>query len=374
MWIMKSGASSVVLLLLIGLALPGGAAFAQDDRIELDNLLKDRTDALKGEMEKAEPGDKAEFPVTTDDNISSLEIGDIYTNNSTFFRVTGISAKGTTGGKFTVQRMAGKADPGLKWARVSGMGPVSVSGTQTLLDYYRAGGFFMHPIAVMAFFTVILVCNSLWIYRRGRQCPKAFIQEADRLLDKGDIERFEDLSLREKGLLPAICRSLAERFDTSQPEDIKGRCELAAGAQVHRLRIPVKALNLIAAAAPLLGLLGTIVGMVMVFEAVASASGAAKAQALAAGIRVKLFCTAMALCVAIPALFAFFIFNQKLGLIISECELLTERFLHKACLLKRNGAATPAKDAEADDDDDDAPAPAPPPQAARRRAAREDQP
>ena len=78
--------------------------------------------------------------------------------------------------------------------------------------------------------------------------------------------------------------------------------------------------------------------MVIVFEAVASATGAAKAQALAAGIRVKLFCTAMALSVAIPALFLYFIFNQKLSDLISQCESLSESFLHQLTLLKRKTA------------------------------------
>jgi len=329
----------VIAVVLGAMALPAAQAFGQEDKIELNDLLKDRADTLKSEMEKAEPGDKREFGVSTDDNVASIEIGDIYTNNSTFFRVIAITSKGTTGGRFTVQRIAGKAEPGQKWTRVSGMGPVSIASTQTLLDYYWAGGIFMHPIAVLAFCMILLVFNSLWIYRYRRHCPPQFVEKASRLLDKGDIGRFEDLAQRERGLFPAICRGVAGRFPTCDVEEIRSHCEIVAAAQINRLRIPVKALNLIAAAAPLLGLLGTIIGMVIVFEAVASASGAAKAQALAAGIRVKLFCTAMALCVAIPALFAFFIFNQKLGVIVAECEVLTEEFLHKISLLKKNGGA-----------------------------------
>lgn len=338
-------------------AMPGAVCFGQEDRIELNEILKDRSEALKSELEKAEPGDKREFTVSTDDNISALEIGDIYVNNSTFFRVITIPSKGTSGGKFVIQRTAGKAEPGQKWTRVSGMGPVTIASTRTLLDYYWDGGLFMHPIAVLGFCMIILIVNSLWIYRRRRHCSPAFVETASRLLDKGDLRRFEDLSLRQEGLFPAICRALVDRFATGDAEEIRSHCEIVAAAHINRLRIPVKALNLIAAAAPLMGLLGTIVGMVMVFESVASARDAQRAQALAAGIRVKLFCTTMALCVAIPALLAFFIFNQKLGLIVAECELLTEEFLHKVALLKQNGgalASRPRRDSPDADEDDEA--------------------
>jgi biopolymer transport protein ExbB len=133
------------------------------------------------------------------------------------------------------------------------------------------------------------------------------------------------------------------RLEHSTMEDIKHRVEVAAGKQVARLRIPVKAMNLVAVAAPLLGLLGTIIGMVIVFEAVAGSTGAAKASALASGIRVKLFSTATALMVAIPALFLYFIFNQKLSVLISECEIVSERFLHLIAMRKRGADAKSAE-------------------------------
>jgi len=222
----------------------------------------------------------------------------VYANNSTFFEVVAIKSQGSGGGKFTVRRIRGKVDPGLHWVLVEGSGPESITGYQTLLDLYLAGGMFMHPIALLGLGTMIMLFNCIWIYRRKRQCPTQFAEAAEQLLDKGDLEQFEALAMKEKGMLASICRALTDRFTSSTPEDIKNRCEIAAGVQINRLRIPVKALNLAAGAAPLLGLLGTIVGMVIVFEAVAGETGAAKAQALASGIRVKLFCTAGALCVA----------------------------------------------------------------------------
>ena len=335
----RGGMRSVLLTFLALVFLAVAPARAADEKLDLDSVLNDKDKVIKAEEAEAGPGDGKFFVIKTDDNITTLEVGDVYRNEQkTFFKVTGIQSKGSQGGEFSMQRTAGKAEPDRKFQRVSGSGPVTIVARITLLDLYVMGGFFMHPIALMGMLVILLALNCVWIYRRNAQIPPRFVEEARKALDAGDVEKFEDLALKERGLFPGICRALADRFDSSTPEEIKSRAEIAAGGLIGKLRVPTKALNLIAAAAPLLGLLGTIVGMVIVFEAVASATGAAKAQALAAGIRVKLFCTAAALSVAIPSLFLYFIFNQKLSDLISQCESLTELFLHQLTQLKRKSA------------------------------------
>ena len=319
-------------------------ARAQEEKIDLSSALGDKNAALKAETEEAGPGDNKRFTIRTDDNILPLEIGDVYRNEQkTFFKVVEIRSKGSTGGMFVIERTAGTTDPDRKFNRVSGLGPVTISSRLTLLDIYLLGGVFMHPIALLGFLTIILSLNCIWIYRRKVQCPQGFVDASWKALQSRDLAEFDRLAKSEHGLFPVICRTMTDRWESSTVEDIEGRAESAASSHINRLRMPVKTLNLIAAAAPLLGLLGTIVGMVLVFEAVAGASGAAKAQALAAGIRVKLFCTAGALTVAIPALFSYFIFNQMLGNLIARCEMLAEQFMHQVKILKRkSGAATAA--------------------------------
>ena len=303
-------------------------------------------------MEEAGAGDNKEFSVNTDNNISTLEIGDVYRNDEkTFFKVASIKSKGSNGGTFVLQRTTGMGEPGQKFVRISGVGPLTIAARLTLLDLYIMGGPFLHPIALLGFAAIILAINSILIYRKNRQCPPAFIEAANAALEKGDVRGFEDLALKEKGLLPFVSRALVDRYETSTLQELKERCEITAARQIQRLKIPVKALNLIAVAAPLLGLLGTIVGMVIVFDAVAGASGASKAAALAAGIRVKLFSTASALIVAIPSLFLFFIFNQKLSSIIADCEVAAEQFTHRIARLKRKGGARAGVEQEEEDEE-----------------------
>ncbi len=311
----------------------------EPDKLDLSTVLEPPEDAAKAPGEEMETGDHKEYTVVTDDDTSALAVGDRYrSDDKTYFTVAQIPAKGAQGGSVVFKRTHGKEEPSNKYIRMTGKGPSTIAVRITLLDLYKQGGPFLHPIAFLLMLTIVLAINSFWIYRRRRQIPPVFVESARQALDSGDLKKFEDLALAERGLFAQICRALVDRFDTSTIEEIRGRVEIAAGSRLVQLKIPVKALNLISVAAPLLGLLGTIVGMVIVFESVSSSSGAAKATALAAGIRVKLFSTAFALVVAIPSLFLYFIFNQKLSSIVAECEDLTERFMHKIALMKRGAA------------------------------------
>ncbi len=219
-------------------------ARAADEKLHLDSVLNDKDKVIKAEEAEAGPGDGKFFVIKTDDNITSLEVGDVYRNEQkTFFKVTGIQSKGSQGGEFSVQRTAGKAEPDRKFQRVSGVGPVTIVARITLLDLYVTGGFFMHPIALMGMLVILLALNCVWIYRRNAQIPPRFVEEARKALEAGDVEKFEDLALKERGLFPGICRALADRFDSSTPEEIKSRAEIAAGGLIGKLRVPTKAVN-----------------------------------------------------------------------------------------------------------------------------------
>jgi biopolymer transport protein ExbB len=334
---MKMAACLTACLLIANLgAVPGRA----QDPLDLSSALDDDELPLGEKAEKKDPGDNKTFRVTTDHDITSLEVGDIYKNSQSEFEVVEIRSKGKEGGRFTVKRIVGKNDPTRKWSRESGLGPLTIVSRETLWDLYRQGGVLMHFILACAVITIILGLNCAWVFRVGRHCPPRFIEPARSCLQRNDIPGFQQLAQNEKGLFGHICRAMAVRFDTSTLEDVTTRTELEGARQVRRLRLPLDGLSLIAAVAPLLGLLGTVIGIVISFEAVAfDAASAAKAQALALGIRMALFTTLGGLCVAIPALFIRFFGNTRLSAVVSECELYTEEFLHEIAQIKRNGDA-----------------------------------
>ena len=338
----------LLLLAIVGLLSPSAAGAADEAPIAIDT---GKGSQIAEELEQAGPGDKREFTLRTSDNTAALATGDVYRNEQrTYFTVTAISDKGPQGGAFTVQRTAGTAEPGQRLTRVGGSGPQTIGIQLTLLDLYIQGGPFLHPIALLGVVTILLGVNGLLLYRRRRQLDPELVEEGGALLRAGNVKGFAALADERQGLLAVACRAMTDRWRSSSMEDIKERVGIAVGAHINRLRFPVRTLNLISVAAPLLGLLGTIVGMVIVFEGVAGTSGAAKAAVLAAGIRVKLFSTAFALMVALPALFLYFFYNQRVSTLIAESEEVCERFLHRISLLKAGGGAA-AEQAAADEDE-----------------------
>ena len=337
---------------IVGLAVAGAAAQAEkappakpagpDEELAaiLADKLADKEGALKAEMAKAETGDNRKFTVVTDDDISALQESDIYKSNNSFFKVVRIRSKGVDGGKFIVERMVGKSPPSRKWSRVSGLGPLTIASRETLLDRFLSGGVLMYPIAFLLLMMIIIALNSLWVYRARKQYPRRFVESGRQALADGNVDEFDHLAMRQKGLLASICRAMVTNFATSTADDIQSRCESEALRQITLLRAPLKALNFIAAVAPLLGLLGTVIGMITCFDSIAEeAASAAKSQAMAGGIKVALLTTAAGLSVAVPSLLVYFIFTQKLNLIIAQCETLAGEFVHELITIKRKAVA-----------------------------------
>jgi biopolymer transport protein ExbB len=324
-------------------AAAAGAA-AQESAPGFDSLLEDKDEVLRGEMEAADTGDQKPFTVVTDDDIGALELGDIYKSSGSFFKVTEIRSKGADGGKFVVQRIAGRRDPSQNWSRVSGLGPLTVRSRRTMFDWYLAGGHVMHVISFFLLLTIVILFNSLWIYRRSKQCPPAFTDAARRAVADGEVGKLTDLAVSHKGMFAGICGAMTAKFETSTVDDMKGRCEAEARRQISVLRMPLKTLTFNAAISPLLGLFGTVLGIIMCFARVKEAGGAASAgniQYLAGGIEVALLTTLFGLAVAMFSLVVYFIFNQKLNLIIAYCEMLADEFVHELATAKRGALASP---------------------------------
>jgi len=198
----------------------------------------------------------------------------------------------------------------------------------------------MYPIGFLLLGVIVIAFNSGWVYRNDRQCPATFVQGAGEAIGRSDLEGFETLAKQENGLLPRVCRAMAVNFGISTEEDIRIRAESEAKRQIGYLRIPLRTLNFIAAVAPLLGLLGTVMGMITCFDSLAGdVARAGKSQAMASGIKVALLTTAFGLSVAVPALFVYFVFNQKLNSIIADCEGVAAEFVHRLALMKRPGGS-----------------------------------
>lgn len=278
-------------------------------------------DATTMQMEDAGEGDNKRFRIVTAEDVSTVAVGDIYKNNSSYFKVAEILRKGTKGGKFVVERIRGKFDPTLKWDRVSGEGPLMIQSRETMVDRFLTGGALMWPLVALLLLTIILTVRSVFYYRTEAHCSEDYLDSCKKAIKKGDLDRFEEVSIKQKGLLASCARAMMIDFEESDKADLQAHAQGAARRQVARMRFPVKLLGFIAVVAPLLGLLGTVIGMIQCFDSVAGqAADQAKAIAMAAGIKKALMTTAFGLIVAVPALFVAFLFNFRLRLLVTDCE------------------------------------------------------
>ncbi|MCJ8330270.1 MAG: MotA/TolQ/ExbB proton channel family protein [Lentisphaeria bacterium] len=319
------------------------------DEVDDDVLAGD--DAMS-EADQLDEGDNKKFTVVTKTPIDELSADDVYKNNGTFFKVVEIGSKGPKGGKFYVVRYKGNVDPGMKWAKISGNGPNFIRSHQSLFDRFKAGGPLMYPIGILLLLMIIVALRSVMYYRKGVHMPKAFIDSGRQAIKEGNLEKFETLALNQKGLLARACSAMVVNFASSDMAEINERVETAAGNEVNRMRFPVRMLNFIAVVSPLVGLLGTVTGMIACFDSLSGENAtASKAMEMASGIKQALLTTAFGLCVAVPSLFVYFLYNQKLQMLIGDCETETAEFVH---LLKKLRKESGFEDDGDDDDEEDA--------------------
>lgn len=172
-----------------------------------------------------------------------------------------------------------------------------------MIETLVAGGPVMVPIGLCSLIAVVVFLERIWSLRRGAIVPRSFCVELIELLRQG---RFDDaLTVCRKGNLPAgRLLEVAVQARALPRSEIKERLEEVGrreGAELERF-IPV--LGTIASIAPLLGLLGTVLGMILTFQAIQIEGGLADVADLAGGISQALVTTFAGLCVGIPAVMA----------------------------------------------------------------------
>ncbi len=163
-----------------------------------------------------------------------------------------------------------------------------------------AGGKAMIPIALAAILTVAIVLERFWSLRKKEVLPphlpaevKSWAQQTRRL-DDGHLQALAKTSPLGEVFAAAL------RVRHLGREAMKERVEDAGRHAMHGLERFLNSLGTIALIAPLLGLLGTVIGLINMFLAVMS-HGIGDANQMAGGIGEALVCTAAGLCVAIPA-------------------------------------------------------------------------
>jgi biopolymer transport protein ExbB/TolQ len=199
----------------------------------------------------------------------------------------------------------------------------------TIVKFFQEGGFFMYPIAlVMAVGIAIAIERYLFLTRETVTNRKMWDQLMP-MLQGGKYP--QAVSMTQKSDV-AICKvlgyGLSRLKSARRREDIEMAMEEGLMEIIPRLERRTHYLNAFANIATLLGLLGTIVGLIQAFTAVAHAGAAEKAELLSSSISVAMNTTAFGLIVAIPLLLVYSVLQSKTTQIVDSLEMASVKFLN----------------------------------------------
>ncbi|HVS11555.1 MAG TPA: MotA/TolQ/ExbB proton channel family protein [Planctomycetota bacterium] len=192
-------------------------------------------------------------------------------------------------------------------------------GLDSLYDLIVSGGPIMWPIA---FCSVVALGYSVARWIRMRSGPLGTARVRAELLaaaDEGGPERALELCARSANPLARTLQPGLERWDRPRLEHEKA-VEDAGSREVRRLTTGLRPLVVVAGIAPLLGLLGTVWGMILAFNVIAMQQGLGRPELLANGIAQALVTTAAGLAVAIPTQAVYYYLKGRIDRFVSAAE------------------------------------------------------
>lgn len=187
-----------------------------------------------------------------------------------------------------------------------------------MFELVKAGGWLMLPIIACSILAVAIIVERLWTLRRRRVIPRQLVAQIWHWAQSGELTDERIRALAEGSPLGRVLAAgLVNRAHSR--EVMKESIEETGRHVVHELERFLNTLGTIAAITPLLGLLGTVVGMITVFSVITDV-GVGNPGELAGGISQALITTAAGLTVAIPSLFFYRYFRGKVDELVVSME------------------------------------------------------
>jgi biopolymer transport protein ExbB len=200
--------------------------------------------------------------------------------------------------------------------------------TKNLLQVIRDGGPLMLPIGVCSFILLVFVFERTIALRRGRVIPRPFVRRFLEQIAEGQLDRKSAAQLCEENGSPVAEVFAAAVNKWGRPSVEVEQAIIDAGERMtNGLRAYIRLFNGISTICPLLGLLGTVLGMISAFNAIATAAAMGRPELLAGGISQALLTTAAGLTVAIPALIAYLFFVGRVDKLVIEIDSLGQQLV-----------------------------------------------
>jgi biopolymer transport protein ExbB len=187
-----------------------------------------------------------------------------------------------------------------------------------VIDILYSGGPVMIPLGLLSLVALAIVLERMWALRRANYLKTSVVTTLTRLVASRDYSAAREYCRRNPGPFAELVRMLVENREAPYDE-LKEILEDTGRRQLLGLQRGLPALATITAGAPLLGLLGTVLGMINIFQVVGAAGGSITEQ-LAGGISQALITTATGLIIAVPVLFIHSFLEARAVSILSEIE------------------------------------------------------
>ena len=200
---------------------------------------------------------------------------------------------------------------------------VNKEGPMNLLGTVYKGGIVV-PVLITCFLTVLVLCVERWIAlakAKGKGNTTKFVEEVKAALRNHDLAKAEDLCRKQKGTVGAVVYATLQKYKEMEKETvmskeqklaaIQGTLEEATALEMPALQQNLPVLATLTTLGTLIGLFGTVLGMIKSFQAL-SASGAPDSTELSTGISEALVNTALGIATAALALIAYNFYTNKI--------------------------------------------------------------
>lgn len=194
----------------------------------------------------------------------------------------------------------------------------------------------MWPLLACSIVTVTTIVLSILTLREKKVLPLVIESEIERLVPGGSAERLLRVVNDDNSSLARITRAALQHMRWPRSENIEF-AQTKARAELVRLERGLIVLEVVTGIAPLIGLIGTVAGLVQVFSGLGLSTGASDTKSVALGISMALNCTIFGLSIAVPSLIAFSYFSKKVEVLSVQMESIVSDLIAK-CYYGRTGS------------------------------------
>jgi biopolymer transport protein ExbB len=202
-----------------------------------------------------------------------------------------------------------------------------------MLDIFMKGGWVMYPLVFSSILALAVALERFWYLRRRKILIPEIISVLDQIKSPGDLHLAKSICDKFKGPFSRIVQTGINNNDLPTDE-LRILVEDEGRQEVRILQRGLTTLETIAGIAPLMGLLGTVLGMIKVFNVIETL-GVGQAKALSGGISEALITTATGLIIGIPVYIAYNYFNNRAEAFILDMEKYVILLLNKLIRFRR---------------------------------------